>query len=99
MGDKGEIHYRGGGGMAESAGKEPGLLAEFIWKKDLAHEFRVSERTIERWVRLRLLPAPLKLGRTSIFHVPTVKKDLVDQTSDKIRWRSRKIRRRSRKPA
>ena len=32
MGDKGEIHYRGGGGMAESAGKEPGLLSSgAIW--------------------------------------------------------------------
>lgn len=72
------------------AGKETGLLAEFVRKEDLAREFGVSERTIERWVRLRLLPAPIRLGRTSLYHLPTVKKYLADQTSDKIRRRSRK---------
>ncbi len=52
------------------------LLAEYARKKELAREFDVSERTIERWVRMRLLPAPVRIGRTSLFHVPTVKRHL-----------------------
>ncbi len=74
------------------AGKEPGLLDEFVRKKDLAREFDKSERTIERWVRLRLLPAPLRLGRTSLFHLPTVKNHLAKQ----MEQRSRRDPRRSR---
>ena len=52
------------------------LLAEFAGKPDLAAQFRVSPRTIDRWVRMRLLPAPVRMGRTSLFHVPTVKRHL-----------------------
>ncbi len=74
------------------AGKETGLLAEFGRKEDLAREFRVSDRTIERWVRLRLLPAPIRLGRTSLYHLPTVKKYLAVQ----MKQRSRRNPRRSR---
>ena len=74
------------------AGKEPGLLAEFVRKEDLAREFGVSERTIERWVRQRLLPAPLRLGRTSFHHIPTVKNHLAKQ----MEQRSRRDPRRSR---
>lgn len=55
------------------------ILAEYVRKSELAQEFQVSERTIERWVRLRILPAPLKLGRTSLFHLPTVRKHLERQ--------------------
>ncbi len=38
-----------------------------------------------------ILPAPLRLGRTTLHHLPTLKKHLVDQTSGKIRRRSRKL--------
>lgn len=55
------------------------ILAEYVRKFELAREFQVSERTIERWVRLRILPAPLKLGRTSLFHLPSVRKHLERQ--------------------
>ncbi len=74
------------------AGKEPGLLDEFVRKKDLAREFDKSERTIERWVRLRLLPAPLRLGRTSLYHLPTVKKYLADQMEQRSRRNPRRSR-------
>ena len=55
------------------------LLSDYVRKSVIAREFEVSERTIERWVRLRLLPAPLKLGRTSFFHLPTVADYLANQ--------------------
>ncbi len=54
------------------------LLDEYAPKSDVASAFNVSDRTIERWVRLRLLPAPIKLGRTSLFHIPTIKKALAN---------------------
>ena len=56
--------------------KQIRLLAEYANKKEVADEFDVSERTIERWVRLRLLPAPVRLGRTSLFHLPTIRRHL-----------------------
>lgn len=74
------------------AGNEPGLLAEFVRKEDLARDFGVSERTIERWVRLQLLPAPLRLGRTSLYHLPTVKKYLADQMEQRSRRNPRRFR-------
>ena len=74
------------------AGKEPGFLAEFVRNKDLARDFDVSERTIERWVRLRLLPAPLRLGRTRLHHIPTVKKYLADQMEQRSRRNPRRFR-------
>ena len=78
--------------MAELAGKVLGLLAEFIGKEDLAHEFGVAGRTIERWVRLRLLPAPIRLGRTSLYHLPTVKKYLAEQMEQRSRRNPRRFR-------
>lgn len=54
------------------------LLGDYASKQNLATAFDVSERTIERWVRLRLIPAPVRLGRTSLFHLPTVRQHLED---------------------
>jgi predicted DNA-binding transcriptional regulator AlpA len=54
------------------------LLADYLRKDDLAREFGVSARTIERWVRLRILPQPVRLGRTSLYHLPTVRQHLQD---------------------
>lgn len=59
---------------------EPGqeqLLADFATKADLAAAFKVSSRTIERWVRMRVLPQPVRLGRTLLFHMPTVRDHLL----------------------
>ena len=61
---------------ASSKTESTGLLTDFATKKDLAREFNVSPRTIERWVRLRLLPRPIRLGRTTLFHLPTVRDSL-----------------------
>ena len=49
------------------------LLSEFVSKAEVAQEFSVSERTVERWVRLRLLPKPLKMGRSILFHRDALK--------------------------
>ena len=69
--------------------KKMGILAEYADKKQVADEFRVSERTIERWVRLRLLPAPVRLGRTSLFHLPTIKRHLESLSGPSGRRRGR----------
>jgi hypothetical protein len=55
------------------------LLDEYATKDLIARTFGVSQRTIERWVRLRILPSPVKLGRTSLYHLPTVRQHLADQ--------------------
>ena len=55
------------------------LLQGYASKDQLADEFRVSPRTIERWVRLRLLPAPIRLGRKSLYHLPSIKRHMTDQ--------------------
>ncbi len=59
--------------------KPSNLLLDYVTKKEIAGAFRVSERTIERWVRLRLIPAPVKLGRTNLYHIPTVQRFLAEQ--------------------
>lgn len=43
-----------------------------------------------RWERLRLLPGPLRLGRTSLYHLPTVKNHLIKQTERSERQRGRR---------
>jgi len=65
------------------------LLAEYVRKDELAQQFGVSERTIERWVRLRLLPAPVRLGRTSLFHLPTIQQHLAGQLQPERRRQRR----------
>ena len=65
------------------------LLADFARKEQLAKEFGVSERTIERWVRMRILPKPMRLGRTLLFHIPTIRRHLESQDSGKRTHRSR----------
>jgi hypothetical protein len=57
-------------------GKANDLLTDYVSKADLAQQFGVSVRTVERWVRLRLLPPPVRLGRISLFHVPTLREFL-----------------------
>lgn len=56
-------------------------LTDFAHPRELAKEFNVSVRTIERWVRMRLLPAPVKLGRTTLHHLPTVRASLLEKSS------------------
>ncbi len=67
------------------------LLAEYARKNELAREFGVSPRTIERWVRRRLLPRPVRLGRTLLFHLPTVRRHL-ENLSDVAAGRRRRQR-------
>ena len=66
------------------------LLGDYMRKDELAQEFEVSERTIERWVRLRLLPAPVKLGRSTLFHVPSLQTHLAKLGDGKASARSRR---------
>ena len=65
------------------------LLAEYLRKDELAEEFGVSTRTIERWVRLRLIPAPVRLGRTSLYNREAVKEHLAKQLGPKRQRRRR----------
>lgn len=50
--------------------RQPGTIIEdeFLTKPQLAALFGVSERTVERWVRLRSLPAPTRVGRQRLWH-------------------------------
>ena len=65
------------------------ILVDYVRKEDIAKEFEVSTRTIERWVRLRLLPAPVRLGKTSLHHLPTVREHLKSLTNTAARRRGR----------
>lgn len=76
-------------GQSNPAGGED-LLADFASKSDLAQRFEVSERTIERWVRMRVLPQPVRLGRTSLFHLPSVQDHLLRRASHRTASRLRK---------
>jgi hypothetical protein len=66
---------------------DPGLLADYARTDQLAIIFNVSSRTIERWTRLKLLPAPLKLGRKRLHHIPSIRKRLADRTVDNSQGR------------
>ncbi len=70
------------------------LLSGFISKAEMARAFGVSERTVERWVRLRLLPRPLKMGRSSLFHRQTLEEHLLARVEHASSPRSRPRRRR-----
>jgi hypothetical protein len=55
------------------------LLTDYAETPLLAQQFGVSQRTVERWVRVGLLPAPLRLGRKSFHHLPSIRKHLSDR--------------------
>lgn len=70
------------------AGSGPSsLLAEYLSKEELAQQFGVCTRTIERWVRLRLIPPPVRLGRTRLYHMPTIREHLTAQHQPKNKRR------------
>ena len=70
------------------------LLADYARKDELARAFDRSDRTIERWVRDRLIPPPLRLGSLSLFHVPTLKQHLTDQVVGRLSRKHTKSARR-----
>jgi len=72
---------------SEESRTDPDLLADYARTDQLAKIFHVSPRTIERWIRLRLLPTPLKLGRTRLHHIPSIRKRLADRTVDNSQGR------------
>ena len=92
-----DVHADGDEGLGEkieirasaSGNQKSELLSEYVRKNELARQFGVSGRTIERWVRLRLIPAPVRLGRTSLYHLPTIQKHLAHQTHGDRGRRSR----------
>ncbi len=65
------------------------ILADYARTEELAEEFEVSKRTIQRWVRLRLLPAPKKMGKTSLHHVPTIREHIKNLGNPTARRRGR----------
>lgn len=73
-----------------SAPASSALLEDYVSKDQIAREFGVSERTIDRWVQTRLLPPPVKLGRLRLFHVPTIKRRLAARADPKTGLRSRR---------
>ena len=75
--------------QVEQDGAAIKLLADYASKEELAEDLDVSPRTIERWVRLRLLPEPVRLGRTRLFHIPTIRRHWQSQTYTKRPYRSR----------
>ena len=60
---------------------ESPLLDEFATKTQVAVFFGVTERTIDRWVRLRTIPQPRKVGRQRLWHLPTLRKSLVKEAA------------------
>jgi excisionase family DNA binding protein len=57
------------------------LLKDFVTKQEVAQMFGVTTRTVDRWVRLRQIPAPLKIGRQRLWHLPTVEKLLAEEAA------------------
>ena len=55
------------------------IIDEYRTKEELAAELGKSPRTIERWVRLGIIPKPVRLGATPYFHVPTIQSWLAKQ--------------------
>lgn len=53
------------------------ILEDYATVEALAEEVNRSPRTLERWVRQRIIPAPVKIGAVRMFHVPTLRKHLV----------------------
>lgn len=56
------------------------LLADYATTPELAAEFGVSPRTVERWINLRLIPPPVRLGRKVLHHRPTIREHLLALT-------------------
>ena len=46
---------------------EAGLLDEFLTREQLAEEFGVSVRTLDRWHNLQIGPPRTMLGRRSLY--------------------------------
>jgi DNA-binding transcriptional MerR regulator len=57
------------------------LLEDFATTHQLAELFNKSPRTIERWVRLRIIPKPKKIGRERYHHLPSVRKALTKEAA------------------
>jgi hypothetical protein len=77
------------GDRPDVTGVQGQLLPGYVSRRELAAEFDVSERTIDRWVAARLLPGPISLGRKILFHLPTLEKHLADRASPRVRSRQR----------
>lgn len=57
------------------------LLEDFATKQQVADMFGVSTRTVERWVRLRSIPQPRKVGQQRLFHLPTLRNALAKEAA------------------
>jgi hypothetical protein len=57
------------------------ILKDFATTHQLAKALHKSPRTIERWVRLRIIPQPKKVGRERYHHIPSVRKALTKEAA------------------
>ena len=57
------------------------LFEQFATKQQVAELFGVTPRTIERWVRLRTIPQPRRVGRQRLFYLPEMRKALAKEAA------------------
>jgi len=45
----------------------------YFTPKDLYHRYQITSSTLDRWIRFKNFPKPLKVGRTRRFKIEEVK--------------------------
>jgi len=62
----------------------PLLLDGFLRREELAHQFGLSPRTIDRWEALRIGPPRVSVGRTILYNMQSVREWLVAQERQSV---------------
>lgn len=57
-------------------------IQEFLNKQEIAREFHITTRTVDEWMRRRLIPFT-KIGRCVRFHWPSIKQHLTEKATVK----------------
>lgn len=64
------------------------LLADYLTQRDLARQLGKSERTIERWDRLRIGPTPTFVGGSKFYSIQDVRSWLKSRRREDPRGRA-----------